>query len=612
MRVLRGWVLVILALVPLATLFHRDVLGQWDVQRSAMAAPDEFSYLLMAQHFMHGGGLSLQDQIGRDTYFPPGFPILLAAWGKCFGLTAFTAHALNAVLLCLATLVAYSLSRRLLVLLARVNDGRVRLSARVADVLALLVTGIFATNWHVLETSLLVMSEPAFMLVVLAWLALALRWPQWHSHPLQALVLVLLAVAAWSIRGAGITCVAATIVYPLWVWRKEGFSRAALLRHGVPVVLAICLPLAYQGVLTVLSPEKSVVSGEESANSYTKQLLHGLLETGEIKPGDARLPRVWLVKGAAIAGNLYRQVFGHLDDFSYGFVPWLRENPDMHFRDVAGKIFAFFALLGFAGHLLYNLRVHPPVTSESGLADKRESTLKRELRDEGGFLELFLLLYVGLYLLWPFNMPRFWSPILPVMLVYVADAVIRFAGRMKAIPKPALAAVLLALLFVLSAEEDILQLGNYARRLNYVSDALRDAAQTIVQSSRGPNRTLVAGMSDDELFAMAWYFSQTPGGAGAGYRVQSPAPHVAAKGGKRELAHEMLIRLYDEAAQSPGGKRLFFISYFPNADTRAALAQLAEMRHGTTDEPAAAVYNVYQKGAEVTVWEIAPDSVQRP
>src|SRR6185295_3186393 len=105
-------------------------LGRWDVQRSAMAAPDEFSYLLMAQHFLNGGGLSLQDVLGRDTFYPPGYPFLLAVWGKCFGLTAFTAHAFNAFLLCLDTLVVFALSRRLLLHLSRVNGTRRPLAPR--------------------------------------------------------------------------------------------------------------------------------------------------------------------------------------------------------------------------------------------------------------------------------------------------------------------------------------------------------------------------------------------------------------------------------------------------------------------------------------------------
>src|SRR4029079_171418 len=111
MRLVRGILLLLIALVPLVALFHHDDRGRWDVQRSAMAAPDEFSYLLMAQHFLQGGGLSLQADLGRDTFYPPGYPLLLAAWGKVFGLTTFTAHALNTALLCLGTLVVYSFSR---------------------------------------------------------------------------------------------------------------------------------------------------------------------------------------------------------------------------------------------------------------------------------------------------------------------------------------------------------------------------------------------------------------------------------------------------------------------------------------------------------------------
>ena len=246
-------------------------------------------------------------------------------------------------------------------------------------------------------------------------------------------------------------------------------------------------------------------------------------------------------------------------------------------------------------------------------ACEREDRLKPELRayePRAGFLELFILLYLVLYLLWPFNMPRFWSPILPLMLVYAADAVMRFSDRLKSLPRPALASVLLALLFILSAEEDVRHLGDYARRLNYVSDALSNAARTVVRLSPDPQNTFVAGMSDDELFAMAWYFSQTPGGTG--YRVRAPEPHLPANQGKRELAHELLIRSYDELFQIPssGERRLYFISYFPNADTRAALEQLQTLRDGhvrdpgNVREPAAVVRKVFQQGSEVTLWQI--------
>lgn len=179
---LRALIVILLALIPLSTLLHQDDLGRWDTQRSAMAAPDEFSYLLMARHFLAGGGLSLQADLGRDTFYPPGYPLLLAAWSKPLGLSVFSAHALNTALLSLATVAVYFLARRILLHLFSAGHRRFALSDDAAAFFALLITALFATNWHVLETSLLIMSEPAFMVVSFAWLTLALRWRAWRME----------------------------------------------------------------------------------------------------------------------------------------------------------------------------------------------------------------------------------------------------------------------------------------------------------------------------------------------------------------------------------------------------------------------------------------------
>src|SRR5678815_2278901 len=95
----RFLLLLIIALFPAVALFHRNDVGRWEVQRSAMAAPDEFSYLLMADHFLKGGGLSLEGAIGRDTFYPPGYPLMLAGFAKVAGnsLTTAKTHVLNAM-----------------------------------------------------------------------------------------------------------------------------------------------------------------------------------------------------------------------------------------------------------------------------------------------------------------------------------------------------------------------------------------------------------------------------------------------------------------------------------------------------------------------------------
>ena len=204
-------------------------------------------------------------------------------------------------------------------------------SASAAGNLAIVITAIFATNWHVLETSLLIMSEPAFMLVLFPWLMLTLRWDDWYQHAGKAAVVGLLAVAAWSVRGAGIVCVATTVFYPFYVWLRQRRAReetAATLKI-LPVTILFLLPVIYQLILMLSSPEKSITAGRESANSYPKQFLNGLL--GE---------------------NVIFMILSHLDDYAASFVPWFRENPDYHFRDAIGKIFGILGLLGWLAHLL--------------------------------------------------------------------------------------------------------------------------------------------------------------------------------------------------------------------------------------------------------------------
>src|SRR5262249_31608158 len=141
------------------------------------------------------------------------------------------------------------------------------LSDGARQVMALLIAAIFATNWHVLGCALLIMSEPAFMLVVVAWLLLAMRWGGWEAHLDRTLVLALLAVAAWSIRGAGIVCVATMAAYPLGKWVADVLSRSQKVlmhRRILPVVMVVVLAAGYQVTLSLQSPEKSLAAGQSS------------------------------------------------------------------------------------------------------------------------------------------------------------------------------------------------------------------------------------------------------------------------------------------------------------------------------------------------------------
>ena len=576
MRTLRSLLLILLSLLPLATLIHHNDLGRWDVNRNAMAAPDEFSYLLLARNLLEGHGISTLHTVGRDTFYPPGYPALLAAWSALTGLTLFRVHLLNALLLCAATPIVYFFSKRLLCLLSEQSPPRFQSNPCTNDSLALLIAALFATNWHVLEGALFVFSEPAFMLITFAWLALALRWPNWPKSFPQTLALTLLAIAAWSIRGAGLVCIPAMLANillssPRLPRRGDNVlpprTSNAQISSGTPLVILrsaaviITLAIAYQIIITKLSPEKSLTSVNASDNSYALQLLRGITKNNTLHAP------------AEITWRIITLALGHLDDFAQSFTPWFREPPASLFLTVIGKTIAALALLGWL-HRLLHLRTSP-----------------------SRFLEIYIAFYFALYLLWPFNMTRFWAPILPVMLVYAVDALRQFLNSPPDLPilSPRLAApVLLALLLALSAQELCIHLGNYERRLNYVSDALATSARTIVQHAPDPANAIIAVGGTSEHFLFAWYLPRP-------YLPRSPEPHLP--DGSRETPEHLLLRSLHELDTTPA-KRLFIASYFTEPDYRDVFDNLKK------SDPALLarfdIHRIFQKEIITTVWEITP------
>jgi hypothetical protein len=562
MRLLRWIVVFLFALFPLTTLVHRNDLGRWDVNRNAMAAPDEFSYLLLADSLLHGDGISTAKTIGRDTFYPPGYPLLLAGWSRIVGLTVFHAHVLNAILVCIATLVVYAFTQRLLRLLGEGVHPQFQMRDEENGWLAVLIAGLFATNWHVLEGALFVFSEPAFMLVTFAWLALGLRWREWHRHLLQTFVLTLLAIAAWAIRGAGMVCIAAmlgSLLLQLFNGRELPLGRR-MMRTLQPVLLILLLAITYQITITRISPEKSLASVNSSDNSYGLQLLRGITKNDTLHDFPS------------IAARVVTLAFSHLDDYAGSFTPWFRESPAYLFLNLIGKT---FGLLGLFGWLYRFLRGNSPTR----------------------FLEVYILFYIALYLLWPFNMTRFWAPLLPIMLAYAVDALRQLSQcrRVKVLNPRTAAPILLLLLLALSTQEMWLQLGNYERRLNYVSDALADAARAVVRHSPNPADTIFAVGGTSEHFVFAWYLPRP-------YLPRSPEPRLPATGG-RETVEAMLIRSLREVEASPP-KRLFVTSYFTEPDYPDVFRELQRR------EPALmahfAIRRIFQKEIITTVWEFMP------
>jgi hypothetical protein len=575
MQALRWMIVGLFALIPFATLVHRDDLGRWDFNRNAMAAPDEFSYLLLADNLQQGHGISTQATVGRDTFYPPGYPLLLALWWTVIGKggtpaeSVFRAHLLNALLLSLSAITTYVFSSRLLEKLSRTLHPRLRSDVTAASNgwIAVLITGIFVTNWHVLEGALYVFSEPAFMLTTFVWLLLALKWNDWPRHIHQTVALSLLAILAWSIRGAGVVCVATMGLYPLLTGiriYRQNKNMQVLKGYATAVVIAVVLAATYQFIIAWASPEKALTGSAASDNSYVHQLTNGLTRGGTLSPVN---PHQWPALGSRFADLL----LSHLDDYAQSFTPWFRESPGYLFLNVIGKFFGAIGLLGFLYHLT-----------------KRSSPTF--------FLELYILLYGALYLVWPFDMARFWAPILPVMLVYGADALREFwqvpSGRAASYAS----AGLLALLLILSAEEVVLQLPNYERRLNYVSDSLAAAARTVMRISPDPQHTLIAVAGSDEHFLYTWYFRERPG-----YQIASPEPHLVEKGGRRETVEELLLRSLERLGHHPED-HLFILSYFTEPNYSEVWDGLEK-----TDAKALSPFKmrrIYQKEIIASVWEV--------
>jgi hypothetical protein len=576
--------LLLLALIPLLTLVYKNDVMQWSLNRSLMVAPDEFSYLLTAQNVLHGQGISTQSTLGLDTFYPPGFPLLLAGWFSLAGrgaVTPFAAHLLNALLLSAATIVVYFFSRRLLALLAEHEHPRFRWGENANSFLALLVAGIFAANWHVLETALFVLAEPAFMLVTFAWLALALKWKNWHLHPLQTLAVTLLAIAAWSLRGAGLVCIAVTLLYPCITLFQSKIENGAGRKSKIVCILLIgALALAYQLALYAASPEKSLFSTAASTNSYTRQLVNGITSRGELK---LSRPDDW----PKLIEHVSLLALSHLDDFAQSFTPWLRDSPDLLPRYLVGKILALLALAGFLRHLLQKSKI-----------ENRKSKIVFRV------LDLYLLAYFVLYLLWPFNMLRFWSPILPIMLIFAVDALRHFSLPRSIFTAYRTASILMALLLILTLQELYLHLGDYQRRINYVSGALALSAAAVVHASPNPANTIVAVAGDDERFVFAWYFSRTPGGSG--FLPRSPEPHLGGPGGagERETLDALLLGCLDELHRDRA-KRMFAIRYFNEPDYPAVLQHLEKI---TVHHANVQSRLLFRRGDAVRVWEITPSS----
>ena len=531
-RNVRSFILLLLTFLPLLTLFHRNELGRWTTNRCVMSAPDEPAYLLMARSIAEGRGLSIAPQLAdRQAFYPPGFPLILAGWSELFGDSIFSAHACVALLLCASVPLTFALVRRLLAPEpSPLGSPAPSLTRYASPLAALILTALYVANWHVLTTALYIFSEPAFIVITLGWLLLACRWRNWHQSALQTLPMALLAVAAYLIRSAGIVCIAATLAYPLLMALAER-RRAASQNAPRPGLRPQLLSLAVTAALAIATVLTLRLISPSSSHSYAIQLLHGVTDGGRIPLSFSNFPHLLFhIAHSALLSFL---------DFACTLVPELRTEDLAH--PTPGEfprltthlvIAAVFLLLTLRGYLL-RLRAWPRLP------------------------ELYFGLYTVLFLLWPFHgFTRFWIPILPLALVYIALALRPAAGHVRRTSASWLASAALFLLLALFSQELYLQLPYRQRRLNWVSYCLASTAAEVHRLSPTAANTVVAVTGGDEELLFSWYL---------GFPARSPAPAARLVNGalRDERIEDFLLRL----TQGPGSPppvpaRIFLVDYF--------------------------------------------------
>jgi hypothetical protein len=553
MVLLRRATLLLICLVPMLTLFHRNETGLWVRNTSAFISPDEFSYLLTAENIAAGRGIVLRN-LPADSFYPPGLSALLALWGKWFGFSIFSMHVCIVAQQCVAVALAYLLIGAMLA-----RPRPMFLHAWIP----LLLTAVYATSWYLLENACSIFGEPAFTCVTLLWLLIALRKPRWWQQPRWAFAMAALAVAATSIRSAGIICVAVTFLFPLVDWllharreRPRAFSRLL-------AALGICaaVTLAYYAVIQTIAPQKGVAT--TSGNSYTRQLLRGLTD-------DDRIPYYNL---PALAENLAKICIPHFYTFAQLFCPPPREDaafniPRMGVYNVLARCLLALALAGW----LFDLLARRPNRSM--------------------FIPMYICFYVGLYSIWPFDFVRFWVPIFPPLLAYMWETIAAGPRRGTKLPRIAqpLGTAMCLLLVLLNAQEIFFQLPYYQRRLNYVSDCLAGAASAIQKDGGDPRRDIVAS-GDPFLYA---YYTRFP-------QSVLPPPDPPSRG--PDICHTETLFIQQSVADAlskSSHMRIYLPAYFPpdfyprlTADIAAALP------------PAYQIRQIY-KQEMVTLWVVKP------
>jgi hypothetical protein len=221
----------VLALLLSAVAVH-GVLAWLAREPGILTGQDDAIYVALARSIRQGGYQELF-RVGTPPHaqYPPFYPALIAVWGGVFGDGFDALTALNVLLSAAALVLVY-----------------VALKRRVGETVAVLTAAVLAVNPHLVGAAGAVLSEAPYLFLTVLALAVLSRE---KVSARGALAAGLLALAAALTRSAGVTILAALVLY----WWLEPRRRAAV-ALGVAALVIVGGWLAW----TVLAPEKYVGS----------------------------------------------------------------------------------------------------------------------------------------------------------------------------------------------------------------------------------------------------------------------------------------------------------------------------------------------------------------
>jgi len=359
--------LLFLLLAGLASLlFAAPGRGTWIVD------PDAAGYVGLARSLAGGDGYAFAGE--PHAKFPPGFPALLAV---AIRLTDDPA--------CYAAMRDLVTGAGIIVVLLTYFVG-VRL-LRLGRVQALALTALTGTSIYLAGYSVsFLRSEPLFTCLFLGALLSGEAW-RTKGGIGKALLAAVLAGAATSVRTAGITAIAAIAIAYFLGRRARQPAVSSPRTHAVEITLFLMVALAPSVAFSVRNAgiQGAPGYGDELFSAYALDITKDIDESMPVIDANGMLHRV-IDNTAVFALSLGKLVANHNKGANLATSAVDARNVPLHAGGIA--LIVLF-LLGYA------------------IAVRRGLTLTIVL----------LPLYVGLYLIWPFNQQeRFYLPVAPFLL----------------------------------------------------------------------------------------------------------------------------------------------------------------------------------------------------